>query len=169
MEKTRLTLRLPPDLAEQAAAVAEHQGLTVNAFIVQAVRNWRWSQYCSDFQLANYVRCAQLGAFEDSSQLHCMSSGLPRKVTTSFCDGPAIDYAACQTVSHRARVQSSPLSLIAVAVLRCSPWKKLSSRRSIPVQFSPRTLYRHCGTRNVLYRFPYEVEKTIHIQTAATP
>jgi uncharacterized protein YecA (UPF0149 family) len=40
MEKTRLTLRLPPDLAEQAAAVADQQGLTVNAFIVQAVRNW---------------------------------------------------------------------------------------------------------------------------------
>lgn len=40
MEKTRLTLRLPPDLASQAAAVAEQQGLTMNAFIVQAVRNW---------------------------------------------------------------------------------------------------------------------------------
>lgn len=40
MEKTRLTLRLPPDLAEQAATVAAHQGLTMNAFIVQAVRNW---------------------------------------------------------------------------------------------------------------------------------
>lgn len=40
MEKTRLTLRLPPDLAEQAAAVAEQQGLTMNAFVVQAVRNW---------------------------------------------------------------------------------------------------------------------------------
>jgi uncharacterized protein YecA (UPF0149 family) len=40
MEKTRLTLRLPPDLADQAAAVAEQQGLTMNAFIVQAVRNW---------------------------------------------------------------------------------------------------------------------------------
>jgi len=40
MEKTRLTLRLPPDLASQAAAVAAHQGLTLNAFIVQAVRNW---------------------------------------------------------------------------------------------------------------------------------
>jgi uncharacterized protein YecA (UPF0149 family) len=44
MEKTRLTLRLPPDLAEHAAAVAEQQGLTMNAFLVQAVRNW------ADFQ-----------------------------------------------------------------------------------------------------------------------
>lgn len=40
MEKTRLTLRLPPDLAEQATAIADQQGLTVNAFLVQAVRNW---------------------------------------------------------------------------------------------------------------------------------
>jgi len=40
VEKTRLTLRLPPDLAEQAAVVAAYQGLTMNAFIVQAVRNW---------------------------------------------------------------------------------------------------------------------------------
>lgn len=40
MEKTRLTLRLPAELAAQAAAVAAQQGLTVNAFMVQAVRNW---------------------------------------------------------------------------------------------------------------------------------
>lgn len=40
MEKTRLTLRLPPELATQAADVAGQQGLTVNAFMVQAVRNW---------------------------------------------------------------------------------------------------------------------------------
>jgi uncharacterized protein YecA (UPF0149 family) len=40
MEKTRITLRLPPELAEQAAGVADQLGLTVNAFIVQAVRNW---------------------------------------------------------------------------------------------------------------------------------
>ncbi|MFC5525831.1 YlcI/YnfO family protein [Rhodanobacter ginsengisoli] len=40
METTRLTLRLPPELASQAADVAAQQGLTMNAFIVQAVRNW---------------------------------------------------------------------------------------------------------------------------------
>lgn len=40
MEKTRLTVRLPPDLANEATAMAEYLGLTVNAFIVQAVRNW---------------------------------------------------------------------------------------------------------------------------------
>lgn len=40
MEKTRLTLRLPPDLAAKSATVADQLGLTMNAFIVQAVRNW---------------------------------------------------------------------------------------------------------------------------------
>ena len=40
MEKTRMTLRLPAALAEQAAAIAQQQGLTMNAFMVQAVRNW---------------------------------------------------------------------------------------------------------------------------------
>ena len=40
MEKTRLTLRLPSQLAEQATVVADQQGLTMNAFVVQAVRNW---------------------------------------------------------------------------------------------------------------------------------
>ena len=40
MEKTRLTLRLPPELAEQAASIAAQLGLTMNAFTVQAVRNW---------------------------------------------------------------------------------------------------------------------------------
>ncbi len=40
MEKTRLTVRLPPELAARAADVAAAQGLTVNAFMVQAVRNW---------------------------------------------------------------------------------------------------------------------------------
>lgn len=45
MDKTRLTVRMPPALAEQAAVIAEYQGQTMNAFIVQAVRNW------TDYQL----------------------------------------------------------------------------------------------------------------------
>lgn len=40
MERERWTLRLPPDLAEQAAWLAQHQGLTANAFVVAALRNW---------------------------------------------------------------------------------------------------------------------------------
>lgn len=40
METSRRTLRLPPGLAEQAEALAGMQGLSLNAFIVQAVRNW---------------------------------------------------------------------------------------------------------------------------------
>ena len=40
MERERWTLRLPADLAEQAEWLAQHQGLTVNAFTVQALRSW---------------------------------------------------------------------------------------------------------------------------------
>ena len=69
MEKTRLTLRLPQGLADQAAQVAELQGLTMNAFIVQAVRNW------ADFQGKRLPRLAPTAAVVDqpaqpSSQAH---------------------------------------------------------------------------------------------------
>ena len=56
MERTRLTLRLPPDLADTAAALAEHQGLTVNAFMVQAVRNW------TDYQLKRLAPPASMAS-----------------------------------------------------------------------------------------------------------
>ncbi|PXV55955.1 HicB family protein [Dyella jiangningensis] len=39
-ETVKLNLRLPPDLKEEASAVAEMMGLSLNAFVVQAVRNW---------------------------------------------------------------------------------------------------------------------------------
>jgi len=39
-EKVKLNLRMPPDLRADAAWVAEAMGLSLNAFVVQAVRNW---------------------------------------------------------------------------------------------------------------------------------
>ena len=35
----RFTLRLPPDLAEQAEALAQHMGLSLNALCVMALRS----------------------------------------------------------------------------------------------------------------------------------
>lgn len=40
MDKTRMTLRLPADLTGESARVAEQLGISLNAFIVLAVRNW---------------------------------------------------------------------------------------------------------------------------------
>lgn len=38
--KARLTLRLPPDLSEDAARIAAAQGISLNAFLTLGVRNW---------------------------------------------------------------------------------------------------------------------------------
>ena len=52
-ETAKLNLRLPPDLKEEASAVAEAMGLSLNAFVVQAVRNW--AGYQAD-KLVRYQR-----------------------------------------------------------------------------------------------------------------
>lgn len=38
--KTRLTLRLPPDLSAESARIADAQGISLNAFLTLGVRNW---------------------------------------------------------------------------------------------------------------------------------
>ena len=40
MDKTRMTLRLPAELADESSHVAEQLGISLNAFVVLAVRNW---------------------------------------------------------------------------------------------------------------------------------
>lgn len=73
METTRLTLRLPPDLAVHAATVAAQQGLTMNAFMVQAVRNW------ADFQGKRLARSSPLadGPARSSSRATALSPAAP--------------------------------------------------------------------------------------------
>lgn len=39
-DKTRLTVRLPPPLADEATTMAETMGVSLNAFLTLAVRNW---------------------------------------------------------------------------------------------------------------------------------
>lgn len=39
-ETRKLNLRLPLDLRQQAAALAELQGISLNAFLILGVRNW---------------------------------------------------------------------------------------------------------------------------------
>ena len=39
-DRSKVNLRLPSDLYAEAASLAQHQGISLNAFLTMAVRNW---------------------------------------------------------------------------------------------------------------------------------
>lgn len=93
MEASRRTLRLPPGLAEQAEALAAVQGLSLNAFIVQAVRNW------ADYQarkLGQPVPAAVTRVRTPAAPVETRLTGLPKVGANEPCPcGSGQKYKRC--------------------------------------------------------------------------